>query len=271
MPVKIHRPRCGKILTALLLAGCAFGAQASIEQIRFAVDPTYPPFESKTPEGKLVGFDIDLGNALCTQLQAKCVWVESQFDAMIPALKARKFDAILSDMGITEERMKQIDFTMPLYDTHVQLIARKGANLLPEAGSLKGKSVGVQQGTVQERYAKAKWEPYGVTVVAYGDQAQVESDLVAGRLDAVFTDAAQAAIGFLKQPQGQAFALAGPIVQDPIIGPGTAIGLRKGDTELKTALDNAFTAIKKDGTFDKIQKKYFATDISIQPQPGAGS
>ena len=92
----------------------------------------------------------------------------------------------------------------------------------------------------------------------------MESDLISGRLDAVFTDAAQAAIGFLKHPQGKDFELAGPIVQDPIIGPGTAIGLRKGDSELKSALDSAFAEIKKNGTFDKIQKHYFETDISIQ-------
>ncbi|WP_210507713.1 ABC transporter substrate-binding protein [Pantoea ananatis] len=264
MATKTLKIRLRAGLALAVLAGCAFGAQAKIEQVRFAVDPTYPPFESKTPQGKLVGFDIDLGNALCAQMQAKCVWVESQFDGMIPALKARKFDAILSDMGITEERLKQIDFTQPLYDTHAQLITRKGSGLLPTPESLKGKTVGVEQGTVQERYARAKWQPHGVTVVPYGDQAQVESDLVAGRLDAVFTDAAQAANGFLKQPQGKDFALAGPIVQDPIIGPGTAIGLRKGDAELKTALDTAFDEIKKNGAFDKIQKRYFSTDISIQ-------
>ncbi|SFN32790.1 lysine/arginine/ornithine transport system substrate-binding protein [Izhakiella capsodis] len=256
--------RLRQLALSSLIAGCAFAAQAKIEKVRFAVDPTYPPFESKTPQGKLVGFDIDLGNALCEQMQAKCVWVESQFDGMIPALKARKFDAILSDMGITEERMKQIAFSVPLYDTHTQLIARKGSGLRPTAEALKGKTVGVQQGTVQERYALAKWQPYGVNVVPYGDQAQVESDLVSGRLDATFTDAAQAAIGFLKQPQGKDFELAGPVVQDPIIGPGTAIGLRKEDTALKTAIDNAFAEIKKNGTFDKLQKKYFTTDISIQ-------
>ena len=93
------KTRLRQTLVMAMMAGCAFGAQAKIEQVRFAVDPTYPPFESKTPQGKLVGFDIDLGNALCEQMQAKCVWVESQFDGMIPALKARKFDAILSDMG----------------------------------------------------------------------------------------------------------------------------------------------------------------------------
>ncbi len=256
--------RLRQTLALSVLAGCAFGAQAKIDQVRFAVDPTYPPFESKTPQGQLTGFDIDLGNALCAQMQAKCIWVESQFDGMIPALKARKFDAILSDMGITEERLRQIDFTEPMYDTHVQLMARKGSGLLPTAESLKGKTVGVEQGTIQERYARAKWQPYGVNVVPYGDQAQVESDLVSGRLDAVFTDAAQAAIGFLQHPQGNDFALAGPVVQDPLIGPGTAIGLRKGDTELKNALNSAFEELKKNGTFDHIQKRYFATDISVK-------
>src|ERR1700741_707852 len=69
--------------------------------IRFGVDPSYPPFESKAPDGSLAGFDIDLGNAICAKLKAKCVWVELDFDGMIPALQARKIDAILSDMSVT--------------------------------------------------------------------------------------------------------------------------------------------------------------------------
>jgi lysine/arginine/ornithine transport system substrate-binding protein len=253
-------------MLAAITAFSAFSVQAKdITQIRFAVDPSYPPFESKQADGKLAGFDIDLGNALCEQMKVKCVWVENTFDGMIPGLKARKFDAVLSDMGITEERLKQIDFTQPLYDTHAQLVARAGSGILPTPQALKGKRVGVEQGTVQEHYAKIKWEPQGVTVVPYGDEEQVEADLVAGRIDAMFTDAAQAAIGFLKKPQGKAFALVGPIVEDKaIIGPGTAIGLRKGDTALQTSLNTAFDEIKKNGTFKRIMAKYFATDISIQ-------
>ncbi|MDR5739400.1 MULTISPECIES: ABC transporter substrate-binding protein [unclassified Caballeronia] len=248
------------------VAVTSFAAHArDITQIRFAVDPSYPPFESKQADGKLVGFDIDLGNALCAQMKVKCVWVENNFDGMIPGLKARKFDAVLSDMGITEERLKQIDFTVPLYDTHAQLVARAGSGILPTAQALKGKRVGVEQGTVQERYAKAKWEPQGVQVVAYGDQEQVESDLVAGRIDAMFTDAAQAAIGFLKKPQGKPFALVGSIVEDKaIIGPGTAIGLRKGDADLQKGLNQAFAELQKNGTFKRIMAKYFETDVSIQ-------
>jgi lysine/arginine/ornithine transport system substrate-binding protein len=260
------KPALKSIALGALLAAASFAVSAKeLTQIRFAVDPTYPPFESKQADGKLVGFDIDLGNALCEQMKLRCVWVENTFDGMIPGLKARKFDAVLSDMGITQERLKQIDFTQPLYDTHAQLVARAGSGILPTPQGLKGKRVGVEQGTVQERYAKAKWEPQGVTVVAYGDQEQVEADLVAGRIDAIFTDAAQAAIGFLKKPQGKGFALVGPIVEDrAIIGPGTAIGLRKGDTDLQNRLDTAFTEIKKNGTFKRIMAKYFETDISIR-------
>ena len=73
--------RLRQTLIMAVVAGSAFGAQAKIDQVRFAVDPTYPPFESKTPQGKLVGFDIDLGNALCTQMQAKCVWVKASLTA----------------------------------------------------------------------------------------------------------------------------------------------------------------------------------------------
>jgi lysine/arginine/ornithine transport system substrate-binding protein len=249
-----------------VLSAAAFSAHSKeITQIRFAVDPTYPPFESKQADGKLAGFDIDLGNALCEQMKVKCVWVENSFDGMIPGLKARKFDAVLSDMGITEDRLKQIDFTVPLYNTNTQLVARAGSGILPTPQSLKGKRVGVEQGTVQERYAKLKWEPFGVTVVPYGDQEQVEADLVAGRIDALYTDPVQASQGFLKKPQGKPFALVGPVIADKaIIGPGTAIGLRKGNTDLQNGLNQAFAEIRKNGTFKRIMAKYFDTDISVQ-------
>jgi lysine/arginine/ornithine transport system substrate-binding protein len=116
--------------------------------IRFGVDPSYPPFESKAPDGRLVGFDIDLGNAICAKLNAKCVWVENDFDGMIPALQARKIDAILSDMSVTQKRLQQIDFTSKISDSPTRMVAKTSSHLLPTAESLKGKSVGVEQGTI---------------------------------------------------------------------------------------------------------------------------
>lgn len=95
-----------KSLAALLVLACSSPLLAAeAKEIRFGVDPGFAPYEFKDSNGKLVGFDIDLGNAICTHLKAKCVWVESGFDALIPSLQARKFDAILSAMNITEKRV----------------------------------------------------------------------------------------------------------------------------------------------------------------------
>ena len=71
----------------------------------------YEPFEYKTASGEIVGFDIDIANALCEQLKRKCVFVESEFDSVIPGLQARKFDVIISSISITPERQRVVDFT----------------------------------------------------------------------------------------------------------------------------------------------------------------
>jgi lysine/arginine/ornithine transport system substrate-binding protein len=230
--------------------------------IRFGVDPSYPPFESKAPDGRLVGFDIDLGEALCAKLNAKCVWVENDFDGMIPALQARKIDAILSDMSVTEKRLRQIDFTGKISYSPTRMVAKVGSNLLPTAESLRGKNIGVEQGTIQETYAKTYFEPNGVKLVSYQNQDQVYADLKSGRLDASLQDEAQASVGFLKTPEGKGFDFCGPELQDQkILGNAAAIGLRKGDTDLKNALDNALADLLKDGTYQTIAKKYFDFNI----------
>jgi lysine/arginine/ornithine transport system substrate-binding protein len=235
-----------------------------ISTIRFGVEAAYPPFESKTADGRLQGFDIDLGNALCAQLKAKCVWVENAFDGLIPALQARKFDAIDSAMNINAKRSEQIDFTNPLYRTPAQLVAHTGSALQPTAVSLATRKVGVLQGSIQEQYAKEAWATKGVDVVSYQTQDLVYSDLVAGRLDATFVDATAASLGFLNQPNGKGFAFAGPAVKDAkVIGTGVGIGVRKGDKELADALNGAFLELKRNGTYQKLLKKYFTVDLAV--------
>jgi lysine/arginine/ornithine transport system substrate-binding protein len=230
--------------------------------IRFGVDPSYPPFESKTSDGSLVGFDIDLGNALCAKLNAKCVWIENDFDGMIPALQARKIDAVLSDMSVTEKRLQQIDFTDKISNSPTRMVAKTGSNLQPTAESLRGKNIGVEQGTIQETYAKTYFEPNGVNVVSYQNQDQVYADLKSGRLDASLQDEVQANYGFLKTSVGQGFEFSGPEINDTkILGSAAAIGLRKGDTDLKNALNNALADMLKDGTYHSIAKRYFDFNI----------
>lgn len=247
-------------VACMLAASTVFAANA--QDLRLGVEPGYAPFEVKTPEGKLAGFDIDLGNELCKRIAANCTWVEGEFDGLIPSLKAKKIDAILSSMSITEQRQKEIDFTDKLYGTPARLVAASGSALLPTAEALKGKQVGVFQGTTAETYAKEQWASKGINVVTYQAQELVYADLVNGRLDAAFQDAVAANDGFLKQPQGKGFAFAGPEVNEvKYFGVGAGIGLRKEDAALKAQLNKALADMIKDGTYATIAKKYFDFDI----------
>lgn len=245
---------------ALTVASSAFAVLP--DTLKIGTDPTYAPFESKNAQGELVGFDIDLVKELCSRIETKCLFVESDFDALIPSLKAKKIDAIVSSLSITEKRQKEIAFTEKLYAANSRLIALKGSTVLPTVDALKGKSVGVLQGTTQEAYASAMWQPHGVMVVPYQNQDLVYADLASGRIDAAFQDEVAGSDGFLKQPPGKDYTFAGEAVKDDtFFGVGTGIGLRKDDTELKAALDQAFTEMRKDGTYDKLARKYFDFDV----------
>lgn len=247
---------------SLLLAFSSVASAAVLKTLRIGNDPTYPPFESKNAQGQLVGFDIDLANEICKRIAAQCTYVESDFDALIPSLKAKKIDFIISSLSITEKRQQEIAFSEKLYAANARLVAPKGSKLEPTPESLRGKNIGLLQGTTQETYANQYWRPKGVTVTPYANQDLVYQDLSAGRIDAAFQDEVQASEGFLKQPVGKDYAFAGPAVKDDkIFGVGTGIGLRKEDSELKAAIDKAFAEMRKDGTYDRIAKKYFNFNV----------
>ena len=124
-------------LSALALCMAAGSAMAKeYKELRFGVDPSYAPFESKAADGSLVGFDIDLGNAICAELKVKCKWVESDFDGMIPGLKANKFDGVISSMTVTPAREKVIDFSSELFSGPTALVFKKGATIGTDPASL---------------------------------------------------------------------------------------------------------------------------------------
>jgi len=230
--------------------------------LRFGVEPGYAPFEMKTSDGELTGFDVDLGNEICLRIKMKCQWVQTDFDGLIPSLNAKKIDAILSSMSITPQRMKEIAFSNKLYGTPARLVASNRIEIKPTADSLAGKRVGVLQGTTAETYAKAKWAGHGIDVVTYQNQDLVYADLVNGRLDVAFQDAVAASDGFLKSAVGQHFHFTGPEVNDPeFFGVGAGIGLRKEDQQLKTKIDAAIASMLSDGTYEKLATHYFDFDI----------
>ena len=249
-------------LSALTLCMAA-GSVLAIEykELRFGVDPSYAPFESKAADGSLVGFDIDLGNAICAELKVKCKWVESDFDGMVPGLKANKFDGVISSMTVTPAREKVIDFSNELFSGPTSLVYKKGSGLSADTASLKGKTVGYEQGTIQEAYAKAVLDKAGVKTQAYANQDQVYADLISGRLDASVQDMLQAELGFLKSPQGAGYEISAAI-DDPLLPSKTAVGINKGNQALQTLLNKGIKALHDDGTYAKIQQKHFG-DLNL--------
>ncbi len=235
-------------------------------ELRYGVEAEYPPFESRNSAGELEGFDIELGNAICKAASLTFSWVETSFDALIPGLMAKKFDAINSAMNITEQRRKSIDFTQPIYRIPSQLVGKADSAVEATPAGLKGKTVGVLQGSIQETYAKEHWEKQGVTVVSYKDQNMAWGDLLNGRIDASLVMSAAGQAGFLSKPQGKGFGFIGqPVSDDTILGSGIGYGLRKGDAQTKQQLDAAIAKVKADGTVTALAKKYFpGIDVSVK-------
>ncbi len=251
-----------KLLTLFALTcTLAFNAQAADPlKIRIGVEGAYPPFSSVGPDGKLKGFDIDIANALCAQMKAQCTMVQQDFDGMIPALQAKKFDIIIASLSITPERLKSVDFSDKYYKTPARFVAKAGSTLDVSAAGLKGKRVGVQRATIHDRYATEQFA--GAEVVRYAKQDEVFLDLAAGRLDGTLVDSVAADEGFLKTPAGKGFGFVGPVFTDETyFGVGAGIAMRKGDTAMRDRLNAAIKAIRGNGVYKKIQDTYFTFDV----------
>ncbi|QDQ89249.1 transporter substrate-binding domain-containing protein [Alcaligenaceae bacterium SJ-26] len=247
-----------RILMGMVCA--VFAAGVSAQDLRVAIDPTYEPFTYKTPDGQPAGFDVDIANALCDQLQRKCVFVEQVWDSMIAGLQSRKYDVIISSMSITDERKRVVDFTDRYYKTPSTIVIRKDH---PYTGheSLKGLRLGALKGSTQERYAMGVLQPEGATIISYPAQDQVYLDIRSGRLDGTVADKVEVGGGFLSKPEGADYHAVGGDIYDPkYYGEGLGIALRKNREDLKQALNEAIQAIRANGTYEEISRKYFDFD-----------
>jgi len=230
--------------------------------VRIGIEAAYPPFAMKTPEGAITGFDYDIGNALCAEMQVKCVWIEQEFDGLIPALKVRKFDAVLSSLNITPERLKSVDFTNKYYATPARLAMKTGTVLNDPLVDLKGKKVGVQRASIYDRYATEVYAPAGIEVVRYSSQNEIFLDLSAGRVDATLADVVNIDDGFLKTDAGKGFALVGPdYTEAKYFGDGVGIAVRKGDKAMAERFNKAIAAIRANGKYQEVQNKYFQFNV----------
>jgi arginine/ornithine transport system substrate-binding protein len=201
-------------------------------------------------------------------MKVKCEWVTQDWDGIIPALQAGKFDAIIASMSITEERKKKVDFTGKYYFTPARFVAKKGSGLQITKEGLKGKRVGVQRATIHDKFLTDNFGDT-VEVVRYGTQDEANTDLINGRLDAILADSVALKFGLLDKPEGKDFAFVGPPETDPRwFGPGAGIAVRKEDTDLRDKLNAAINAIRADGTWERIKQKYFG-DMDIWGTPAS--
>ena len=225
--------------TALILLTFAAGVSAQDgKKIKIGVEGAYPPFSELGSDGKIKGFDIDIANALCAQIKAQCTLVQQEFDGMIPSLQAKKIDAIIASMSITDERRKLVDFSDKYYHTPARFVAAKNAALSATAAGMKGKRIGVQRTTIYDRFATDTFKES--EIVRNTKQDDVFLDLTSGRVDAVLVDQVAASQGFLTSPAAKEFSFFGPVYIEPkYFGYGVGIGVRKADTALRNEFNEA--------------------------------
>lgn len=243
---------------ALALAPLGGGALADDMTVLMASEASFPPFSKTEADGSVTGFEIDLGNAVCEAAGLTCEWVKQDFDGIIAALVAEKYDVIFSSMSITEEREASFDFSIPYYNSPTKFFAPKDMAIEATPEGLAGKRVGVYGGSVQDQYLRANFPD--ADVVPYEKFDQITADLLAGRIDMAFAEGL--VVGeFLATADGAAYAFVGPDFYDPALGKGVGAMFRQGSDDLRAKIDEGIRAVYADGTFDEIAARYFTVTV----------
>lgn len=247
-------------VTAAMALVLAAGVQAKEwKEVRIGIEGAYPPFSRTEANGDMTGFDVDMANALCVEMKVKCIIVKQDWDGMIPSLLARKFDAIISTMDITPERLKRVDFSDKYQHVPARFATKKGTKLELTAEFMKGKKVGVQRATSMDSYITDNFP--GSDIKRYGTAEEAYLDLKSGRIDYVLADYASLLDGLIKKEDGKNYELVGPGLTDPRwFGIGAGVALRKGDADLKALFNQGIKDLRTSGKYKAINDKYFDFD-----------
>ena len=251
---------------ALVAVGGLLGANPALAQVapggklRVGVEGNYPPFSRLGADGKLSGFDIDIALAVCERMKVECTLVQQEWDGMIPALAARKFDLIVASMTITEERKKAVEFSDPYYDVPSRFVAKAGAFKDHTSADFKGKKIIVLRNSPRAKYLAERYKDSELLQV--NKETDVYLELVAGRGDVGFGSSVVSSEAFLKRPEGRGFAQVGNTVRLDGGAGGVGIALRKGEAALREQVNAALKAIRADGSYKRLADKYFDFDVS---------
>lgn len=238
----------------------AGGAMAEGEKVIIGAEGAYPPFNNLEADGTLVGFDIDIAKALCDEMKVTCEFVTNDWDGIIPALQAKKFDAIIASMSITPERAESVDFTNKYYNTPPAIAVPKDSPITEAtAAGLAGKVLGAQSSTTHANYGEKHMADAELKLYPTADEYKL--DITNGRVDAVIDDVVVLS-EWVKSDAGSCCKILGTLPIDPEInGAGAGIALRKGETELATKFNTAIDAIRANGKYKEINDKYFDFDV----------
>lgn len=250
-------------IAALALAAASLLATtASAETLKIGTEGAYPPFNYQEPSGKLAGFDVDIGLALCEKMKVECEVVSQDWDGIIPGLQAKKYDMIIASMFITDERKKQVSFTDPYYLAAMTHAAPKGAGITDFTNEgMKGKAIGAQSGTTQADYVAAVYPDADIKL--YPTQDEVNLDMANGRLDLQVGDMIPLLDWVTKNEDGKGCCelIGEPITDKKFVGEGVGIAVRQDDNTLRERINQALKDIRADGTYQKINEKYFTIDV----------
>ena len=263
-----------------LLTGVA-GADAQTRKITIATEGAYAPWNLVNSQGKLEGFELDLGAELCKRAKIECEFVAQDWDGIIPSLTAKKYDVIMAGMNITPKRMETIAFSVPYAGGPHGFMAMKDSDLTKMPGGeysltkdpaaaekaiealkplLKGKVIGVQGSTTNSAWAEKYFKDVA-EIREYKTTEQHDLDLAAGRID-VAVAAHSAFKATIDGPTGKDMTIVGPAFSGGMLGMGVAVGMRKEDKDLKELFDAAIKAAIADGTIKTLSEKWFKIDMT---------
>ena len=258
------------LATVFMVAGCSNGqesasntdpevsktAATSDQVLRIGTEGAYAPFNYTNADGTLGGFDVDIANAICTDMQVTCEIMAQDWDGIIPGLKAGKYDAIVAAMSVTPERAEQVSFTAPYFSNTLVFLAKKDSGFDPSNSSdIDAHSIAAQRSTIssqwlEDTYPKADMKLYDTLSNAF-------LDLGSNRVDAMISDKLPA-LEWLGSTAGRHYALKGAEID---INDNFAIAVRSGDP-LQAAINQALSNIKADGTYEQLTQKYFAVPVA---------
>lgn len=253
-----------KLIKLMALGTIAiFSATASAETLRVGMECTYAPFNYKNSDGELVGYDVDVAKGVGKIIGADFEYVCQDWDGMIPALLANKFDLVIASMSITEKRLKKIDFSGPYRFSTGQIVGAKKTkvNLFDDSGNpiaanFKGLKIGLERATTYSSWFEQ--ELPGADVVLYDGSEPLYLDLMNGRVDLIMTNPMKAHLKFLSKTEGTKYEFKGPVVdEEKYFGIGVGIGLRQGQEPLKARLNVALKQLINSGELETYAKKIF--------------